>query len=45
MAMSMSACKYTSMIGNMTLVELESETLRDSDIVGGASSLYNTATP
>ena len=34
----MSAC--TSMIGNMTVAELALEMLRDSDLVGGASSLY-----
>ena len=36
--MSMSAC--TSMIGNTTVAELALEMLRDSDLVGGASSLY-----
>ena len=36
--MSMSAC--TSMIGNTIVAELALEMLRDSDLVGGASSLY-----
>ena len=38
--MSMSVSKCASMVGNMTLAELELETLRDFDLVGGASSYH-----
>ena len=38
--MSTSVCKYFSVIGNTTLVELESDMPKDSDLVGGASSPY-----